>query len=128
MKKLFLLSLLCLLLVGCASTPAPAPKKIDKPVVEIKYTDNTVLVSFRYRGDDWLFIKGVEVMNGEGQTKKCIIKDPTRRVWSGGRVSEIGVFAVGFSDEFKAWLGDSAQARVICDYPQKFEPVEIVRE
>jgi len=125
MKKLIPL-FFCLILAACASTPAttPAEKKVDKPVIEIKYDGSTVLVSFSYRGDDWLFIRGVEVMNGDGDTKKCMISNPRRNVW-GGRVSEVGVMAVGFSEEFKQWLGDSARARVICDYPQEFENILI---
>ena len=126
MKKLFFPLFLCLLLAACASKPEPAEKKVDKPVIEIKYTGSSALVSFSYRGDDWLFITGVEVMNGAGDIKRCMIKNPTRRVWSGGRVSEVGVFSAANADEFKAWLGDNPRARVVCDYPQSYEAVEIL--
>lgn len=127
MKKIFFPLFLCLILAACASTPEPAKKKIDKPVIEIKYTPTSVLVSFSYRGDDWLFIKGVEVENSAGDTKRCMIKTPRRNV-SGGRVSESGVFSVAYADEFITWLGENPRARVVCDYPQEFEPVDIIRE
>lgn len=125
MKKLIPL-FFCLIFAACASTPEPVEKKVEKPVIEIKYEGSSVLVSFSYSGDDWLFIRGVEIMNSAGEVKKCMISNPRRRVWSGGRVSEVGVFAVGFSEKFKDWLGDSARARCICDYPLEYEPVEII--
>ena len=129
MKKYIFLLFLSLLFISCASKPAPRPafELKDTIEIEIKYTANTVLVSFSYRGDDWLFVRGVEVMNGAGDTKKCMFSNPRHNVW-GGRVSELGVMAVAYSEEFKEWLGDSAWARLICDYPQEFAPVEITRE
>ena len=126
MKKLFLLSFLCLILAACASTPepSPAPKNTDKPEIAIKYTGASVLVTFSYSGDDWLFIEGVEVENSAGDTRKCIIKKPSRSA-RGGRVYESGVFSVADVDAFKAWLGDSPRARVVCKLPQMWEPVEV---
>ena len=130
MKKLFVSLFFCLFLISCASKPAPRSSfKLENTVeIAIKRTPNTVLVSFTYHGDDWLFIRAVEVMNGAGDTKICKISNPHRSVSSGGRVCEVGVMAVAYSDEFLEWLGDSASARVICDYPQEFQPVKITRE
>lgn len=130
MKKLFIPLFLCLFLFSCASKPAPRPAINNNrpPIIEIIYKDSgSVLVTFMYTGKDWLFIRGVEVMNGAGDTKRCMIDNPHRNV-TGGRVGESGVFSVAFTDEFKAWLGDSVQTRVICDYPQEFAPVKIKRE
>lgn len=130
MKKIFIPLFFFLFLISCASKPAPRTSfKLENTVeIAIKRTPNTVLVSFAYRGDDWLFIRGVEIMNGAGDTRICTIKKPRRNVSSGGRVSEAGVMAVAYSDEFLEWLGDSVSARVVCDYPQEFQPVEIKYE
>ena len=127
MKKIFILSVFCLFLISCASKPAPRPTINNNrpPIIEIIYKDSgSVLVTFLYTGKDWLFIRGVEVMNGAGDTKRCMIDNPHHNVYS-GRVGESGVYSVAFTDEFKAWLGDNPRARVICDYPQVFEPVDI---
>lgn len=124
MKKLFIPLFLCLILAACASTPEPVEKKVDKPVIEIKYTGASVLVSFMYSGDDWLFIKGVEIENAAGDTRKCIVNKPRHTVSKFGRVYESGVFSVADVDAFKTWLGDNPRARVVCDYPQEFEAVK----
>ena len=86
-----------------------------------------VLITFMYTGSDWLFIKGVEVMNEAGETKVCMINNPHHNIYN-GRVGESGVYSVAFTDEFKAWLGNSAQARVICDYPQEFSRADIIMQ
>jgi hypothetical protein len=76
-------------------------------------------------GDDWLFIKGVEFRNASGETQRVMFKNPRRRVYSTGRVSELAVFAVAYGDEFLAWCGENVEARAVCDYPQDFGAVNI---
>jgi len=129
MKKLFLLSFFCLILAACASTPESAPYVPSRPNPEIviKLSPSSAIVTFAYSGSSWLFIEGVEIINAEGDIKKCMIKSP-RRYASGAKVYESGVFSAAYADEFKAWLGDAPRARVVCKLPQSWEPVEVRRE
>ena len=131
-KYAFILVCFLFALVSCASDnvepePVYTPSK-PNPEIVIEFTGASCLVSYMYDGNGWLFIEGVEIINGAGDTRKCIIKSPNRRVGSTGKVYESGVFSVADVDEFRAWLGDNPRARVVCKLPQMWEPVEIRRE
>lgn len=115
--------------MSCASDnvepePVYTPSR-PNPEIVIKFTGASCLVSYMYDGSGWLFIEGVEIINGAGDTRKCMIKSPNRRVGAAGTVYESGVFSVADVDEFRAWLGDSPRARVVCKLPQMWEPVEV---
>ena len=128
-KYAFILICFLFALVSCASDNVePEPVKKSVPEISININGSAVVVACSYIGDDWLFIKGVEFRNASGETRRVTFKQPRRRVLSSGKVSEFATFPVAYGDEFIAWLGNNSRARVICDYPQEFEPAIIVTE
>ena len=129
MRKYAFILLCCLFaLVSCASDNVePEPVKKSVPEISININGSAVVVACSYTGDDWLFIKGVESRNANGDTKRVMFKEVRRRVLSGGSVSEFATFPVAYGDEFLAWCGEEVEARALCDYPQEFGAVEIVK-
>ncbi len=126
MKKLpLLLCLFLFVLASCASDNVePQPVVKNTPEISININGSAVVVACSYMGKDWLFIKGVEFRNASGETRRTMFKKTTRRVISGGLVSEFATFSVAFGDEFLAWCGEDVEARALGDWPQEFGAVK----
>lgn len=134
MKKIFLV-IFCIFVTGCASKPAPVsapapkietPKPEPVPSVSVEVGENMYSVICSYSGREWWFITAVWLQNERGEIKKYKFKDPRRKVWDNGTVSETCVYTSIYADEFREWVnGGQVKARVISDKYRDFEPVEI---
>lgn len=114
-RKLFILFIPFLFLSCASSKVAPAVSQIENPKIEIKITDNSVMISCGYFGDNWIFLNGVEIKNAAGEVRTFKM-NPRRNITASGGCVEAGVFSAALPDDVKAFLSDvPLQARPIAD-------------
>lgn len=114
-RKLFILFIPFLFLSCASSKVAPSVSQIENPKIEIKITDNSVMISCGYYGDNWIFLNGVEIKNAAGEVRTFKM-NPRRNITASGGCVEAGVFSAALPDDVKAFLSDvPLQARPIAD-------------
>lgn len=114
-RKLFILFIPFLFLSCASSKVAPSVSQIENPKIEIKITDNSVMISCGYYGDNWIFLNGVEIKNAAGEVRTFKM-NPRRNITASGGCVEAGVFSAALPDDVKAFLsGVPLQARPIAD-------------
>lgn len=102
-RKLFILFIPFLFLSCASSKVAHDVSQIENPKIEIKITDNSVMISCGYYGDNWIFLNGVEIKNAAGEVRTFKM-NPRRNITASGGCVEAGVFSAAFSDDVKAFL------------------------
>lgn len=104
MKKLYFSIFLIFIFVSCVSNNYNILNPAT-PSINIEYKNNNYIISCSYRGNNWIFLNGVEIKNSNGDTKKLLFSKPRRNILDSGSVSEIGVFYPAFTDSFNDFLG-----------------------
>lgn len=137
-KKIFFVLILFFSLISCVGMPKKNAldsainefKKSAVPQVTIAYKNNSYFVSCSYRGENWIFLNGVEIKNSNGDTKKLLFSKPRRNILDSGTVIEIGVFTPAFTDSFEAFLGSGdIYARPLADLKTyEFKKIDIINK
>nr|DAF85403.1 MAG TPA: hypothetical protein [Siphoviridae sp. ctzm5103] len=137
-KKIFFVLILLFPFISCVGTPKKNAldsiineiKEPAVPPVNIEYKNNSYFVSCSYRGENWIFLNGVEIKNSNGDTKKLLFSKPLRNILDSGTVIETGVFSPAFTDSFEAFLGSGdIYARPLADLKiYDFKKIDIINK
>lgn len=137
-KKIFFILILFFPFISCAGTPKKSAldsiinelKEPAVPPVTIEYKNNSYYVSCSYRGENWIFLNGVEIKNSNGDTKKLLFSKPLRNILDSGTVIETGIFSPAFTDSFEAFLGSGdIYARPLADLKTyDFKKIDIINK
>lgn len=137
-KKIFFILILFFPFISCAGTPKKSAldsiinelKEPAVPPVTIEFKNNSYYVSCSYRGENWIFLNGVELKNSNGDKKKVTFSKPIRNILDSGSVIEVGVSSLAFTDNFKDFL-DSGDiyARPLADLKTyDFKKIDIINK
>lgn len=137
-KKFLFVLILFFSFISCVGTPKKSAldsiinefKEPAIPPVTIEFKNNSYFVSCSYRGENWIFLNGVELKNSNGDIKKLLFSKPLRNILDSGTVIETGVFLPAFTDSFEAFLGSGdIYARPLADLKTyDFTKIDIINK